>query len=198
MAPSAAPSFSPEGSELIEFLMENSPHSEEQRLDDPSSPQYLAFEWLAEDLRRTPDLSVRDKLSRYALVTLFYSTSGEYWANKIGWLSHEGHGAICSWHGVACNLSGNDFNVLSLSGNKLIAGKIPEEVGMLSVASLDLSENQLTGSIPLMTLFAGNYSGIYSLESLLLGGNDLTGSIPAQLTGLEVIRTLDLSQNKLE
>jgi hypothetical protein len=58
----------------------------------------------------------------------------------------EHHQHPCSWYGVEC--SGGYVTWLDLSENQL-SGSIPPELGNLAnLQRLDLSENQLSGSIP--------------------------------------------------
>ncbi|KAK2414564.1 receptor protein [Trifolium repens] len=111
--------------------------------------------------------------------------------------------------------------MLNMSGNA-IRGSIPYELSLpSSLYLLDLSDNQLSGQIPqnisagygsrlTFLSFSNNklhgpiplmLSMISSLQSLFLDGNSLSGSIPrsipSELTKLEYLTYLDLSQNKL-
>ena len=81
---------------------------------------------------------------------------------------------------------------LDLSGNQL-SGSIPPELGSLSnLAHLGLSVNELSGSIPSELDSLSNLMGLY------LNENELSGSIPSELgslTGLE--SELYLNSNQL-
>ncbi len=77
---------------------------------------------------------------------------------------------------------------LDLSGNQL-TGSIPDLSALTSLTHLLLSRNQLTGSIP-------DLSALTSLTHLLLSRNQLTGSIPA-LSALTSLAELDLHNNDL-
>ncbi|KAI9116351.1 hypothetical protein K1719_012518 [Acacia pycnantha] len=59
------------------------------------------------------------------------------------------------------------------------------------MSGMDLSENQLTGEIPLQI---GSLSGIHALN---LSNNHLKGPIPETLSNLRQLESLDLSHNKL-
>ena len=84
---------------------------------------------------------------------------------------------------------------LDLSGNQLI-GDIPWDLYKLAALErLDLSENELGGTIP-----ASNTDGLGPLSNLTwlnLSGNQLTGDIPRELGLLTNLETLWLSYNQL-
>jgi hypothetical protein len=91
---------------------------------------------------------------RTALESLYRSTEGANWLNKSGWLGPRG--TECQWHGITCNY--------------------PNHKGRdLSVVSLDLSENNLSGDIPV------ELGGLQNLDWLSLFGNRLTGRLPEPL-----------------
>jgi Leucine-rich repeat (LRR) protein len=121
-----------------------------------------------------------------ALVAFYDSTGGANWSHNDGWNETN---MPCSWYGVSC--SGGHVSGLDLSDNQL-TGSIPTELGNLSnLTRLDLSGNQLTGSIPAEL---GNLS---NLEELWLFYNQLTGTIPTELGNLSNLETLILSSNQL-
>jgi len=108
---------------------------------------------------------VANKTDSLALIDLYNNTGGSNWYNRFGskaWLS----GAVNNWAGVSLNNSGR-------------------------VVSLDLSYNNLKGSLP-STL--GNFT---MLTSLILNGNLLSGGIPASITSLSNLTIVDFSNNKL-
>ncbi|CAI0415797.1 unnamed protein product [Linum tenue] len=80
---------------------------------------------------------------------------------------------------------------LNLSHNDL-TGSIPVEVGNLqNMGGLDLSHNGLSGSIP------SSLGSCVRLESVNLQGNQLQGAIPSSLRSLRGIQRLDISSNNL-
>uniref|UniRef100_A0ACD5ZWR2 Uncharacterized protein n=1 Tax=Avena sativa TaxID=4498 RepID=A0ACD5ZWR2_AVESA len=80
---------------------------------------------------------------------------------------------------------------LDLSDNQLI-GSIPSEISSLNnLEVLKLSDNQLSGKIP------ASLGQCLHLESLHLDANHLEGSIPSSLMNLRGIVEMDLSQNNL-
>ncbi|MDM8566892.1 hypothetical protein QUF74_14720 [Candidatus Halobeggiatoa sp. HSG11] len=78
-----------------------------------------------------------------ALVALYNSMSGANWTDNTDWNITN---TPCSWDRVTC--SGSNVTDLNLSTNQL-NGSIPPEIGNLtSLTSLDLIGTQLSGSIP--------------------------------------------------
>ncbi|XP_028119482.1 receptor-like protein EIX2 [Camellia sinensis] len=80
---------------------------------------------------------------------------------------------------------------MDLSRNNL-TGTIPEELSLLSgLLGLNLSHNNLTGSIP------KKIGGLKLLESLDFSNNQLSGTIPESMSNLSFISHLNLSYNNL-
>ncbi|KAI8569450.1 hypothetical protein RHMOL_Rhmol02G0280300 [Rhododendron molle] len=80
---------------------------------------------------------------------------------------------------------------MDLSRNNLV-GSIPKEITNLSgLHGLNLSHNNLTGKIP------EKIDGLKSLESLDLSKNQLSGIIPQSISGLNFLSLLNLSYNNL-
>ncbi|EOA36835.1 hypothetical protein CARUB_v10008631mg [Capsella rubella] len=125
--------------------------------------------------------------------------------------------SICKLSGVSCwNEKENRIISLQLQSMQL-AGEIPESLKLCrSLQSLDLSGNDLSGSIPsqicswlpyLVTLdLSGNKLGgsiptqiveCKFLNALILSDNKLSGSIPSQLSRLDRLRRLSLAGNDL-
>ena len=116
---------------LYELLVAAYPDGEDA-LQDPSSPQSAAFEWMLSSAN-SGVTSNRRLMQRYALATLYYSTQGSIWETSTNWLSsnHE-----CTWYTAAldpndiCDSSGNYVRI-ELPGNNLL-GILPMELLMLS------------------------------------------------------------------
>jgi hypothetical protein len=92
---------------------------------DPLSNQSRALEWIVSDqLSTDPILTESRILQRFALATLFFSTSGANWTNSTEWLtsSHE-----CDWYHPQTNY-------------------VCDENGLMHTLQMD--ENGLTGTLP--------------------------------------------------
>ena len=121
-----------------------------------------------------------------ALVNLYDSTNGAGWKTKTNWLSAQ---PLSTWYGVT-TVSGRVTN-LDLSNNNLV-GSIPTSIGNFSnLQQLKLIYNQLTGSIP---------SEIGNLTNLIIfdvSGNQLTGNIPVEIGNLSNLEELHIDLNQL-
>lgn len=128
--PQESPTSSPTSfsrAELYELVVSVYPEGGEA-LQDDTSPQYAAMEWLLSNERT---VSNKDLIQRYALATLYYSTKGSEWNNASDWLSkiHE-----CTWFTTGdssetCDADKNYIKI-SLQGN-FLTGKIPTEIFVL-------------------------------------------------------------------
>ena len=125
---------------------------------------------------------------RLALAVLYFSTGGDHWKSKYGWLSAAHHG---NWFGVTIASSTNYVSILSLHDNKL-SESLPTQIGhFTSLTSLDLYHNHLSGTIPTQI---GQFT---SLNRLILHTNAFDGIIPEQIGHLTSLTSLELYSNAL-
>ncbi len=122
-----------------------------------------------------------------ALVAIYNSTDGDNWIKNTSWLQTD---QPCKWYGVACP-GGNVMN-LDLSGNNL-AGSIPPELGNLTekLKLLKLNGNNLSGPIP------SQLGDLTQLQTLWLHNNNLEGNLPSELGDLSNLQRLQLNNNPL-
>ncbi|MEM8484056.1 MAG: T9SS type A sorting domain-containing protein [Bacteroidota bacterium] len=77
------------------------------------------------------------------LESFYFDTRGYAWENNAGWLVHD---SPCDWFGIGCE--NDNITELTLPNNNL-DGNIPVELGQLSsLVALDLSQNELHGTLP--------------------------------------------------
>ncbi|OQX13285.1 MAG: hypothetical protein BWK80_42990 [Desulfobacteraceae bacterium IS3] len=107
-------------------------------------------------------------------------------------------GAECGWTGVACDKIGSAGVLNHVSKIELLSKNLTGNISLSSIAvfkdyltTLNLNENNLTGSIPEAI---GDFT---KLQYLSLKGNGLTGDIPSKLWTLSALKEIDLSGNGL-
>ncbi|KAI2499862.1 hypothetical protein MHU86_14600 [Fragilaria crotonensis] len=174
---------------LVSLFVDLSTHDDGAALKSSSTPQNDALHWLAQD----PSLdsySDEQKVQRFVLATLFYSTDGPDWVNSDGWISDINE---CTWFSYTelCDGSGNLLQV-DLRENSLL-GTLPVELSWLeSLEKLNLKDNSLYGQIP------REFGEFKSLAYLQFARNDLTGTLPTELARVTNLETIGLSGNALE
>lgn len=161
--------------------------------EDPKSAQSLALSWLSEN-QFLGTYSDEQKIQRFVLAVIFYSTTGESWNNNDLWVSDIDE---CDWYSAetvneVCN-SEHEIDEIDLKTNELV-GEFPwTELVMLSsqLLILDLKENRLSGPIADVV---GDMSFLLVFD---VQNNEFTGTIPSMLGQLTDARQLNLSQNRL-
>jgi hypothetical protein len=111
----------------LSYLLESVSSDNGEALQSPSTPQNMAFKWLAND-SNLGTYTNETIIQRYALATLYYSTNGDSWVNNASWLD-DGDECASTWFQVEC--TDGAVASLSLSSNNLF-GMIPPEIGLLS------------------------------------------------------------------
>ncbi len=125
---------------------------------------------------------------RAALLSLYASTNGGTWSR--GSTSWNGPaGTECTWVGIQCDAGGTTVTEIQLSANNL-TGSLPGNLNDLTnLRRFEVASNLIAGAIPALT-------GLTKLEVLNVEDNRLTGSIPA-LTGLSSLTTIYVFNNQL-
>uniref|UniRef100_A0A7S4AAL6 L domain-like protein n=1 Tax=Pseudo-nitzschia australis TaxID=44445 RepID=A0A7S4AAL6_9STRA len=185
-------------------------------LQDPSTPQGKALEWLESSINIGISTEQR-LLQRYVLATFYYSTNGDDWVNNSAWLSELDE---CNWWSTAqtvCDELGR-YKKLDLQGNNLV-GSLPPELVILSnsLETTNVRKNVLSGELPssiisqlvnleVLDLSSNVFSGQLSsqlfdakkLTRLSLFENNISSSIPTELGKLTELNILDFGSNKLK
>ena len=131
-----------------------------------------------------------EAIERAALIEFYKATGGDNWTNNENWCSDK---PLNEWYGVVTHKDGiNTSRVISLelSSNQL-SGSIPECIGCLTeLENLRLGWNQLTGGLE-------NLEELIQLKNIYLYSNQLTGSIPENIGNLRALESLNLGSNQL-
>ena len=158
-------------------------------LDDLDSFQYKSYVWLVthSSYEGVPDLVVSQK---FALGTLYFALAGAGWDQNTGWLTDDD---VCSWYGLPLNDCHNGIaSSLDLSENNLV-GEIPLELmSMRFLQGINFSGNSLYGVIP------SEIGRLEFLELLLLDNNFLRGRFPNELGDISTLKQLTLNSNQLK
>ena len=169
--------------------------TEESVIDDISTPQHAAYQWLVQDDTLSPiSLSGLTKeewdkiLVRYSLATLYYATAGAKWFSAEKWLDPVTE--ECLWQHITCVNSNRDVVSISTGERNNLAGSIPSELhALLSLRELNFTNNELTAITPDIGLLS-------NLVNLDLSANRIAGKIPSSLFSLSILSVLNLGANK--
>ncbi|MYC07616.1 MAG: hypothetical protein F4X57_10685 [Chloroflexi bacterium] len=156
---------------------------------------------------------------RDALCAIYDATGGDQWTINDGWC--QSGTAFRDWYGVSTERLGyfEGVSSINLADNNL-QGSLPSKdwvwKNFLLLKKIDVSDNRLTGDIPIdiarlhsvmeeINLSGNDISGSIprqmgqsaKLKKVWLGDNELSGSIPSTLGNLEDLESLILSDNDL-
>jgi hypothetical protein len=85
MAPTPEPTSEGLG-DLTIFLSDFASFDGGASVTNQSTPQYKAAKWLADNNTRLEEYSDKQKIQRYVLATLYFSTNGDSWKTNTDWL----------------------------------------------------------------------------------------------------------------
>eukprot|EP00934_Nitzschia_sp_Nitz4_P003418 Nitzschia sp. Nitz4//scaffold214_size40253//13027//15296//NITZ4_007587-RA/size40253-processed-gene-0.2-mRNA-1//1//CDS//3329542099//3408//frame0 len=209
MSPSQFPTYSPRVS-LLQGLLSISDFNTtaewgEHLLSNPGSSQAQTIDWLGSKdeyhsllLANKTDMSIQLLQERYALVVLYFSTSGLFWETSEDYYLNT-TSSVCAWHnnnnsqGILCDSDGFVQEVLLV--DCLLVGTVPSELSLLKkLDALDLSRNDLTALPSQLGEFSVKYLTLESnydlkgplpplpstLISLRLSNNDLSATLPSE------------------
>jgi Leucine-rich repeat (LRR) protein len=130
-----------------------------------------------------------DALELAALTALYNEMGGPSWEKAENWLNGSTAEDFAGWQGVT--VIAGDVTALDLSANNL-SGTIPPEIGDLSaLTDIQLHNNELSGTIP------PEMGNLTALSSLNLYDNQISGIIPPEIGDLTSITTLYLYNNQI-
>ncbi len=159
-------------------------------------PRLKAACWLLYDDPAKLSASNKSKLiERYALLVLYYATSGSSWERSTNWLTGKHVG---KWEGVTVSRPtmfslGRHVTKLALPFNDLSKGILPRELSLLKeMRELDLRGNDIQGVVP------NKLSELKHLKSLDLSMNYIIGRIPTEIGMLKDLTELNLMANYVE
>lgn len=143
--------------------------------------------WRSIEVNDLEDIGLPFCTDRDTLVALYQATNGTRWQKNRNWLSNA---PIGTWYGVTTDDSGR-VTELDLSQNEL-NGTIPSGLGTLTnLKELYLDDNDLRGKIP------SELANLSYLIVLYLNDNRLSGEIPSELGKLSNLLGLYLNDNQL-
>ena len=176
-------------------------HGLDKNLLDEVTPQRQAVLWMATD-PAVNDLEHTEKLQRYVLASLFYSTNmipsvhvedPKAWKVATNWMS-DAHS--CDWMGIECNDQKNIIAIY-LEGNRL-SGGIPPDMKIIAskIQTLDFTDNIMHMRDDDFDVF----SSFTNLKTLLMDDNYLyhDKGLPPQFAGMASLEKLRLSYNVFE
>jgi len=200
---------------LKELLQE---YSWKKVLEDESTPQGQAFQWILEETVNSPSTitSMERLQQRYLLAVFYFYYQTDEWSDTYGWLSHTEH--ECTWYGIRCGSDGSrvfssssdekkndDDSLRSLvQEEEEEASKQREDIDtdlfVLSldetVTCIDLSGNNLANLQGTQRGFPNELQYMTNLVQLILSKNYIDGSIPQHLfSKLTNLHTLYLNEN---
>jgi len=174
--------------------------SDKSALQDSTSPEGKASQWIIENdtMSLCPDST--NLLQRYILTLLYFSTNGNEWDRcfeddsdclvPYNWTPYLSDKPECKWVGTFCNVDGNITGIIFKKNG--MSGTLPTELTVLSfLEALVIEGGDIYGNIP------QNIGDLQKLKFIDLSDNNLTGTLPKSLYDINTLVQLDLSQNQL-
>ena len=211
MYPSNVPSAAP--TEYLELLYDNLPDHTQESLQNASTPQWAAWQWLS-DHQNISQLSHWKKKQLFALATFFYSFEGTNWPDKIKQEWMDDSVDECFWFSSRYGRFENDgiyqestasplpepcdqngrFQCLVLANLQLanLTPSVPPEIVLLtSLSCIVLPINSI--SLPFIDVLPPELIELTNLTSLIFHDNAFRGLIPSELGLLTNLTNLYLA-----
>mmetsp|Transcript_48209 Transcript_48209/g.72894 ORF Transcript_48209/g.72894 Transcript_48209/m.72894 type:complete len:410 (-) Transcript_48209:158-1387(-) len=150
--------------------------STSESLDDTSSSQNRALEWLCfHDESELPSNEQQEITQRYILAVLYYSLGGSDWTVDCDFLS-AAH--VCDWFDIAKDDKNTVMGVTDCNED-------------LKVTTIVIHWNNMHGTLPDEVQF------LTSLENFGLVGGPLHGTIPEGIGNLVNLKNINFMENRL-
>jgi len=194
-------------------------------LEDSTSPQYKAVEFIANDANYTSTITDDAMIGDfYAVAVFYYSTGGEYWLecsqdsdkcpDGVSWMTD--NVTYCDWNWITCNEAGRVKDIIfsDVQGNNL-TGTLTSELALLTelqqfAAVNDNIEGKLPdklGDLTQVTHFILSNNSISGkipedflenspLEVFMVSDNNFNGNIPESLTKISSLYQIFLDNNR--
>jgi Leucine-rich repeat (LRR) protein len=188
-------------STLVSTLLINLHLVSVAHLDDKTSAQYRAIDFLAQTETAkslgsfeitasewTSDPVIRPFVEAYALAVLYFSTNGQKWEKSDGWTDPAL--SPCKFQGVLCTKM--DLSAPFVDAGVTATTIVKEEFVADVITNITLFANGLEGPIPT------ELGVLLALQVLDLETNRLVGDIPSALSSLQRLKELYLSENNLK
>lgn len=116
VSPTISPTATPLTATELAVLEIISPHTLEQTLLDPETPQGQAFVQLVSELPSASNIDDFRVQQRYALMSTFFAMGGAEWTNQDGWNGFTDN--ECEWYGITICVERED-GTMAVSGINL-------------------------------------------------------------------------------
>ena len=171
-------------------------------MNDTSSPQYRAYEWLAGD-PNFDAYEIWQKKQRFVLATFYYSFNGPNWKKTDpqaqDWLKYDMN--ECEWMAYEPRSCFDDglvkfLNITKLSGFR---GKLPAEMSFFTtLEGIDFSNNILGSSFEKVFMLDKPSWIPPTVDLLHCKDCRLTGTVPPSIGAFSNLNALQLHDNELE
>lgn len=184
--PTVGTGFQPED---IEDIIRDASIQSRAALNDPSSPQSQALDWLEsafqDGVYDSADFTETRLVTVWALATFAISTQTAEGMAARGWLNEPNE---CDWDGIACASDGS-ISEINLSNSDL-QGTVPHEITLIqSLQGFIVSDNLLIGQLP------DSMGNLVNLETLAIDRNAFSGELPSSIVDLENMHTFHFERN---
>jgi hypothetical protein len=168
-------------------------------LDNPTTSQHAAFEWLVHfDASFVCPEKPSHVIQRYVAALLYYSTNGDSWdtcsalptspcQNTARFLSKA---SVCMWYHVSC--INDKIASFTLDSNHL-KGQLPAELKALT----NLRVLDFGGNLLLSSRIPASFGQLHELIQLNLTDSNIQGGLPLGLFDATSLQVVDLSKSDI-